>query len=117
MESRLDLLSPNLVKKLSKADEEKLRRIVAKVCEIALNNTEIKSPLINYFRETLEGSPSVDRLFLQQELEIFVNQLDEIQWDVKEQVDLGTETMSNYLNPNKASTLCPICCKWACTAS
>jgi hypothetical protein len=97
MESRLDLLSPKLVKELSQADEEKLRRIAATVCEIALLHTELENPFINYFKESMDGLPSVDRLFLQQELERFVDQLDEIQWTLKEQVDLGTETMPNYL--------------------
>ena len=97
MESRLDLLSHDLVKKLSQADEQRLRRIAAKVCEIALRHSEIKSPLIDYFWESFQGSASVDRLFLKQELKNFIDQLDEIQWALKEQVDLGSETMPNFL--------------------
>jgi hypothetical protein len=97
MESRLDLLSPNLVKKLSPAAEQKLRRITVAACKIALSRTELKSSLIDQSIEALEGSQSIDRWFLRQKLESYTNQLDKLQWDLREQVDSGMETMDKYL--------------------
>lgn len=99
MESRLELISPNLVKKLSQADEKILQRITSKVCEIALRQTDINSPLINQFKESenVEGTTLIDRSSLRQELKSYIDQLDEIQWDLKEQVDSGSESLENYL--------------------
>jgi hypothetical protein len=97
MESRLDLLSSDLAQKLSQVNELKLRKIASAVCEIALGYTDLKSPLINLTSEALEKSPSINCSSLLVELKLFIDQLDEIQWNLKEQVDLGKETMPNYL--------------------
>lgn len=97
MESRLDLLNRNLVQKISQANEKKLRKIASTACEIALSHTDIKSPLINLAKKELEESTPVGRSALLIPLKILIDSLDEIQWNLKEQVDLGTETMQNYL--------------------
>jgi hypothetical protein len=97
MESRLDLLSPHLVKKLSQVDEQKLRRIALTACEIALSRIDLKSPLINRTKEALEDSISNNGSSLRVELKSFIDQLDDIQWALKEQVGSGRESMQNYI--------------------
>jgi len=97
MESRLDLLSPNLANELSRVNEQKLRKVAYSVCDFALRHVSINNPLVNQSFEAFKGSASIDILSLRRNLSGLIEQLDEIQWDIQEQVDLGLDTRENYV--------------------
>lgn len=97
METRLDLLSQGLVEKLSHTEGVKLRLIAWSICKMALPHTNLRNPLIDQFLNVTEGGTSVDLILLRNELLNQVEKLDEVQWNLREEVDKGNETMPNYL--------------------
>lgn len=97
METRLGLLSQSLVEKLSHTDEKKLRDIAWSTCKMALAHTRLSDSRIDQFINVTEGLIEVEILPLRQGLLNYVEKLDEIQWNLREEVDKGNETMSSYL--------------------
>jgi hypothetical protein len=97
MESRLDLLCPHLVKKLIQADEETLRKIASAVTQFALSHYDLNEPWINQVASSLRDTPPSNSLFIRQKLLGFVEQLDEVQWNLRDQVEQGTGQADEYL--------------------
>lgn len=96
METRLDLLSRTLALQLSGIEERKLREIAVSVCKAALNCTRVRNSLVEEFYICVAGEIEDNQCVLRHELLNFVKQLDEIQWDLQEQVELGNETTAHF---------------------
>lgn len=97
METRLDLLRKDLVKRLSLLSPLKLRRIAYKVCELALRCNKIATPLIERFRLSFDDRSIEDIIQLRTEILGFVNELDEIQWSLRDQLDMKEVDSQTYL--------------------
>lgn len=97
METRLDLLSLELAKELSHANAAKQQLIAWSTCKMALSHTQLRNSLIDQFLDVTEGNKSVDLPVLRNELLKYAEKLDEVQWNLREGVDNGIETMPNYL--------------------
>ncbi|PKO11945.1 MAG: hypothetical protein CVU39_26780 [Chloroflexi bacterium HGW-Chloroflexi-10] len=97
MKTRLYILNPNFVQKLLHLDEQKLKKISNAVCNFALERNNIKAPLVLRGLEFLKGTTLDDRASLKIQLENLLAKLDDIQWNLHEQVDLGTESTENYI--------------------
>lgn len=97
METRLDLLSLELAKELSHANAAKQQLIAWSTCKMALSHTRLRNSLIDQFLDVTEGKKSVDLPVLRNELLKYAEKLDEVQWNLREEVDNGIETMPNYL--------------------
>lgn len=97
METRLDLISQHLVNKLAHADEKKLRDLAWSTCKTALTYTNIQNSLVERFLVAAEGLLPVDLPSFRQELLNYVEELDAIQWNLREEVDQGKGALSDYL--------------------
>lgn len=97
METRLDLLSLELAEELSHANVAKQQLIAWSACKMALSHTQLRNSLIDQFLDVTEGKKSVDLPVLRNELLKYAEKLDEVQWNLREEVDNGIETMPNYL--------------------
>jgi hypothetical protein len=64
---------------------------------MALPHTTLQNPLIDQFLNVSEGGTSIDLIILRNELLNQVEKLDEIQWNLSDEVDKGNEKMPNYL--------------------
>lgn len=95
-ENRLELLDPDLSALLKKADSSQLRTAAHMACRFALEKTSLSHQILDQGLEALElGNYGDDSL--RTKLESFVNQLDEIQWNLQEKMDEGDTKLSTYL--------------------
>lgn len=98
METRLDLISKNLALKLSRADEKKQRDLAWSIGKVALTYTKIRNSLVERFLDAAEGRLCpADLPTFRQELLNHVEELDALQWDLREDVDQGKGAVSDYL--------------------
>ncbi len=84
MGTRLDLLSPDLVKKLMRADEQELREIALSASKIALSQSDQNDALISHALGSILNIEPIYRLSFRKELNNLIIKLDEIQWNLSD---------------------------------
>ncbi|HPH98463.1 MAG TPA: hypothetical protein PKW33_20680 [Anaerolineaceae bacterium] len=97
MESRLGLISKNLAHQLSHTDEKTLRNLTWATGKAALTYTKIRNSLVERFLDAAEGRCPADLPSFRQELLNYVEELDALQWNLREDVDQGKIAVSDYL--------------------
>ncbi len=95
-ENRLELLDKELSARLERASNSQLRKAAKVACRFALDRASASHPILDRSLEAIELGNYEDSTFTAQ-LESFVNQLDEIQWDLQEKMDEGNAELSAYL--------------------
>lgn len=95
-ENRLELLDQGLSALLEKASVSQRRNVALIASQFALERTNLNDPIVDQALKAMEIGNYGDES-LREKIESFVNQLDEIQWDLQEKMDAGEAELSAYL--------------------
>ena len=82
IENRLSLISPELSSELLSLSDEGLRKVALEVSSYAIEQTELKDPIVGESLKALSRG-NVGDLELLERLEEFVYKLDLIQWELQ----------------------------------
>lgn len=99
-EQRVRLIDPSLSASLGKASSSQLRAAKLAACFFAIQSTQLWVPVISKAVEILERDEAIDSM-LHNELESFVNELDEKQWDLQDALEEGKVDEATYITAFK----------------
>jgi hypothetical protein len=95
-ENRLKLIAPELSARLEQATSPQLRAVALAACRFALEHTSLADPTIKEALEALKNARYGDS-GLREKLRLFVNSLDQKQWDLQDLMDEGKADQTSYL--------------------
>lgn len=93
-ENRLELVAPDLASLIIRAEERTLRDAILAVCRAATEGMD--DPIIRQAMDALEGRKRRDK-GLREKLKRLVEDLDEIQWNMREAMETGGLSEDTYL--------------------
>jgi hypothetical protein len=94
---RLDLIDPELSAMLQHLSARQLRHITATVCNLALERTGVRDPVIAAAMEALKTGQD-GGVSLRERLGFLVERLDQKQWDMQDAVDAEHAKNDAYIH-------------------
>jgi hypothetical protein len=95
-DNRLDLIDPGLSAILQHLSARQLRHITYTICNLALERTGVRDPVIDEAMKALKIG-QYDSVSLHERLGLLVERLDQNQWDVQDAVDAGQADEGAYI--------------------
>jgi len=96
-DNRLDLIDPGLSAILQQLSARQLRHVTYTVCNLALERTGVRDPIIDEAMEALKTG-QYDGVSLHERLGLLVERLDQNQWNMQDAVDAGQADEGAYIH-------------------